>query len=270
MRVDDEARSFSGVSLTLFDQTGHRKYLTAEERDAFLSTAESAPREVRTFCAVLAHTGCRIFETLKKRQPGNYRAVPVPDLLLQTLDLVHGVRDAQRRRDGGRYQRLWPWMESDDRLAPRHRGAWPRQRHRAARHAQGAPPRFRSCGFECRDPAEPGPEMARSCAALDDGHLCRRHGCRRSRTSPAACGAVRRPMTCVLSSGLARLPPPIGQLLWSVALVRCGSRQSSSKIPGPTPPSAHAAYCNAPPVPAGRRYVLRELSPPGKRVGSCP
>ena len=128
MRVDDEAGPFSGVNLTLYDRTGHRKYLTAEERDAFLSTAEFASREVRTFCAVLAYTGCRIseahaltadrvdledtviiFETLKKRRSGIYRAVPVPDTLLQVLDLVHGIRDAQARRDGGRRHRLWPW-----------------------------------------------------------------------------------------------------------------------------------------------------------------
>ena len=35
MRVDDEAGPFSGVNLTLYDRTGHRKYLTAEEREAF-------------------------------------------------------------------------------------------------------------------------------------------------------------------------------------------------------------------------------------------
>lgn len=50
-----------------------------------------------------------IFETLKKRQPGIYRAVPLPDSLLEVVDLVHGVRDAQGRRDGGRTHRLWPW-----------------------------------------------------------------------------------------------------------------------------------------------------------------
>ena len=47
MRVDDAGGAFSGVNLTLYDRTGHRKYLTAEERDAFLSTVESAPREGR-------------------------------------------------------------------------------------------------------------------------------------------------------------------------------------------------------------------------------
>jgi integrase len=50
---------------TLYDQHGHRKYLTPAERDAFLKAAdESEVREVRTFCATLAYTGCRISEAL--------------------------------------------------------------------------------------------------------------------------------------------------------------------------------------------------------------
>src|SRR3954469_7629784 len=50
---------------TLYDHHGHRKYLTPAERDAFLKAADgSEVREVRTFCAMLAHTGCRISEAL--------------------------------------------------------------------------------------------------------------------------------------------------------------------------------------------------------------
>jgi integrase len=50
---------------TLHDQHGHRKYLTPAERDAFLKAADDAEvREVRTFCATLAYTGCRISEAL--------------------------------------------------------------------------------------------------------------------------------------------------------------------------------------------------------------
>jgi integrase len=49
----------------LEDQHGHRKYLTPAERDAFLRAADDAEvREVRTFCATLAYTGCRIAEAL--------------------------------------------------------------------------------------------------------------------------------------------------------------------------------------------------------------
>ena len=128
MPANDDATPFTGGSLGLYDLTGHRKYLTNNERSAFLSATEQAPREVRTFCGMLAYTGCRIsealaltadridlqasvivFETLKKRQPGIYRAVPVSDSLIEVVDLVHGVRDAQARRDGGRKHRLWPW-----------------------------------------------------------------------------------------------------------------------------------------------------------------
>ena len=71
------------------------------------------PRPVRTLCGVLHATGCRlsealaltpervdpagealVFETLKKRRRGVFRAVPVPPGLLDRLDLVHGVREA--------------------------------------------------------------------------------------------------------------------------------------------------------------------------------
>lgn len=50
-----------------------------------------------------------IVETLKKRVSSVYRAVPLPADIFETLDLVHGFRDAQRRRGGGRKQRLWPY-----------------------------------------------------------------------------------------------------------------------------------------------------------------
>lgn len=52
--------------------------------------------------------GVLVFESLKKRQDGIYRAVPVPPALLEALDLVHGIREAQARRDRGRSLRLWP------------------------------------------------------------------------------------------------------------------------------------------------------------------
>ena len=114
--------------LGLFDAAGARKYLTAEERSAFLRVADRAERPVRTLCMTLAYAGCRlsealaltadrvdlaggvlVFETLKKRRPGIYRAAPVPPALLDTLDMVHGIREAQGRRDHGHGTRLWPW-----------------------------------------------------------------------------------------------------------------------------------------------------------------
>ncbi|QDH18116.1 tyrosine-type recombinase/integrase [Swingsia samuiensis] len=113
--------------MQLFDPSGARKYLTESERAGFLKAAEHFPREVRSLCLLLAWSGCRlsealaltadrvdlvagvvIFESLKKRQAGIYRAVPVPPVVLETLDLVHGVRQAQKKRDRGQSLRLWP------------------------------------------------------------------------------------------------------------------------------------------------------------------
>jgi integrase/recombinase XerD len=110
--------------MRLYDPTGQRKYLTPAERLLFLRAAGNAPREVRTFCETLAHTGCRIsealaltatrvdtgagvvvFESLKKRRKGIYRAVPVPPNFLQTLEEVH---DLAALGEG----RLWDWSRT--------------------------------------------------------------------------------------------------------------------------------------------------------------
>jgi len=113
--------------MQLHDAQGKRLYLTADERLAFMAAAARAARPVRTLCAVLHTTGCRIsealaltpehvdlpgkavvFETLKKRRRGVYRAVPVPPGLLDQLDLVHGLREALKRGRGHAEQPLWP------------------------------------------------------------------------------------------------------------------------------------------------------------------
>ena len=112
--------------MELYDQHGYRLYLTAEERVGFLAAARDSSREVRTFCTVLHDTGCRIsealaltpdrvdfagkalvFETLKKRRSGIYRAVPIPEGTLDMLDMVHGIKDRQKRQPTS--ERLWPW-----------------------------------------------------------------------------------------------------------------------------------------------------------------
>ena len=112
------------TELGLYDARGHRKYLTTAERTVFLTAAEETPREVRTLCGLLAHTGCRlsealwltadrvdlwadliVFETLKKRRTGVYRALPVPHALVAMLDLVHGLRTLQSRPDRRRHAR---------------------------------------------------------------------------------------------------------------------------------------------------------------------
>jgi len=113
----------------LFTSEGKRKYLTGDERERFLVAATRHHRgEVRTFCMVMAYTGCRIsealqltadrvdlsartltFQTLKQRGNTRFRAIPVPDALLDALDLVHQVRKAQRKRSRGKDCLLWPW-----------------------------------------------------------------------------------------------------------------------------------------------------------------
>ena len=50
--------------MQLHDAQGKRLYLTADERLAFMAAAARAARPVRTLCAVLHTTGCRISEAL--------------------------------------------------------------------------------------------------------------------------------------------------------------------------------------------------------------
>jgi len=115
--------------MQLFDPQGQRLYLNQAERQAFLRAAANAPRQNRTFCLVLAYTGCRIsealaltpkridltgraiiFETLKKRRRGVLRGVPVPAEVLDTLDMVHGLQEAQNAKSEGAVElRLWSW-----------------------------------------------------------------------------------------------------------------------------------------------------------------
>ncbi len=116
------------AGMQLHTPEGTRKYLTAAERDGFLRAAEQADRTVRTLCMALAYSGCRlsealaltadrvdlgagtvVFESLKKRRDGIYRAVPVPPALLEALVMAHGVRELQGKRGRGRGVRLWPW-----------------------------------------------------------------------------------------------------------------------------------------------------------------
>ena len=93
-----------------------------------LREAGIADRQVRTLCMTLAYAGCRLsealaltadridlsagvltIESLKKRRTGVFRSVPVPPALLETLDMVHGIREQQSSRGKGRGMRLWPW-----------------------------------------------------------------------------------------------------------------------------------------------------------------
>lgn len=115
----------AGVAVTpLYDRRGRRKYLTLDERRKFLRAASQASDEVLTLCQTLAYTGCRlsealwltadrvdmadgvlVFESLKRRRRGVYRAVPVPQELLLALDEVHGL---EKLGEG----RLWAWSRT--------------------------------------------------------------------------------------------------------------------------------------------------------------
>jgi len=112
---------------TLFDRRGNRKYLTAAERRAVAIAALRMAPPIATFLLTLLHTGARIsemlavtpervdrangvivFETLKRRKRGVYRAVPVPPELLKQLDAVHGVWSGQSD-PSLRDLPLWDW-----------------------------------------------------------------------------------------------------------------------------------------------------------------
>jgi integrase len=89
----------------MFDRQGNRKYLNSAERCAFLRTVKTEPDALRrAFALTLFHSGCRIseglnvtaeridlsnkavvFETLKQRKRGHFRAVPIPDSLVELL-----------------------------------------------------------------------------------------------------------------------------------------------------------------------------------------
>jgi integrase len=101
--------------------------MTAAERESFIQAARSRRAHERTLAETLAFTGCRIsealalvperieldgervvFRSLKKRRSDVYRAVPVPSGYLDTLDVAHGVREAQKSVRSA-YRPLWSW-----------------------------------------------------------------------------------------------------------------------------------------------------------------
>lgn len=107
------------MNTSLFDGRGNRKYLTAEERAAFVAQSLTLDTRVGDFCLTLAITGARIsevlgltqnridannsaivFRTLKQRSKVVYRAVPVPNWLARHL-ASRVLSDSQ--------QRIWLW-----------------------------------------------------------------------------------------------------------------------------------------------------------------
>ena len=105
----------------MFDRRGSRKYLNDTERRAYFKAVQSVMDETtKAFCLTLFYTGCRIsealnltservdvsgqcivFETVKRRRSGVFRAVPIPEGLTKLLD---GLATA-----AGPSVRLWPF-----------------------------------------------------------------------------------------------------------------------------------------------------------------
>lgn len=118
--------------MSLYDRSGNRLYLNAEERAAFLDAARKQPARDRTLCETLHFTGCRPSElieitparvdlaggtiairSLKKRKDArgaqkiSFRTVPVPPEFLDTLNTAHGIREAQQSRKLANVP-IWP------------------------------------------------------------------------------------------------------------------------------------------------------------------
>jgi integrase/recombinase XerD len=118
------------MNWSLHDERGRRKYLVPLERKQFLQAALGVGGPTASFCAVLAMSGARLsevlaltpeciddgnsainFETLKRRERGHFRAVPVPKRLLLYLDGVHHYRELQRDPNKSS-TRLWSWSRT--------------------------------------------------------------------------------------------------------------------------------------------------------------
>lgn len=101
----------------MLDRQGCRKYLNKAERKAYRRVigAERDPAR-RAFMLTVFQTGCRIsealnllagrieasanavvFETLKRRKPGCYRTVPVPETLIRALLKIASGKPAESR-----------------------------------------------------------------------------------------------------------------------------------------------------------------------------
>jgi integrase/recombinase XerD len=120
-------RAEGGLSLY---GSGGRKYLTAAERRRLLDAINKTPSKVRLFLLTLMWSGGRLsetlsitpeaidldagavsIETLKRRQRGVVRQVPLPRPLLQDLNRAFRLRAAQR--DPSRaFSPLWPWSRT--------------------------------------------------------------------------------------------------------------------------------------------------------------
>lgn len=120
------------MCIDLVKKDGQRKFLTTKERNAFLvKTKELSPIN-RTFCLMLAHTGCLISEainirekdinlskctvtiqTLRKRNNPNkdiVRVVPLSDYFVTELAFAHKL-NAQNMSSSD--AKLWNWSRGN-------------------------------------------------------------------------------------------------------------------------------------------------------------
>ena len=116
--------------IDLFSPDGERKYLIEDERFQFLELARQAENEQRTFCLMLYYTGARIsevlnmtygnidnigkyvtIESLKKRRKGVFRRIPLPELFLDELQMVHNIKKFQKNPKTKK-DRLWTWTRN--------------------------------------------------------------------------------------------------------------------------------------------------------------
>jgi integrase len=106
--------------VSLYDSRGGRKYLTSQERRAFAMAALRSAPPILTFCLTLLYTGARvsellaltperidrannaiIFETLKRRRRGVFRAIPVPpELVTRVMQIAHRQQSVRRSCTG--------------------------------------------------------------------------------------------------------------------------------------------------------------------------
>ena len=103
---------------SIYTTRGNRKYLTVEERQAFVTKLQTLSAHDRLFCLTLLFTGCRlsealsltrehisiseriiVFRTLKQRGRISMRHMPVPVEFLDALSTLDTPQDG----------RLFPW-----------------------------------------------------------------------------------------------------------------------------------------------------------------
>lgn len=113
--------------MRLYSADGNRYYLNETERARFLEAAQALPAMARVFCLTLVYTGCRIsearflrrgdvqlqehriaFKTLKRRDKGHVREVPIPEALVKEMLRLHFL-DIHAQDD---------WLFSDDSEPP--------------------------------------------------------------------------------------------------------------------------------------------------------